>query len=533
MDKRLIDVMDSGRRPGPLVPAAAPALAGPVEPPHPPQGADRRRGGRLHRRGGHRRRVARATPATRASGATPTSAIEGPGGRRAPGGVPRQLGRDRSGAVRRRRRPLPATSRKPGDAVVQCVRGASETGWSDVATLFRTLLQLAERRVRITTAVLRPRRRARRSPVRRRRSRRRRPDPAARAPHRQAVRADRRRGRATSGCSSTASRIWNFQPIDAARQGDDGRRASWPTSARPTSTPARWHLGRGDQRRRHRRPTWRRLLDAHFDEDLERSVRIEPGRWERRAVVAAGRRAGDRPGRNVCSDRSVVCRPLPATGNPVSGCEGGYDDGEVQARCGDRVPVGWAVGSGKAAEIGTSGGRSSSASESLGAVAARARGRCPTRPRRRSVPEHVSVARPRINGRHDGAVTDGHDGVVRLELPIESQYIRVARLVASGLGDRRPVSTSTPSTICASPSTSCAPPSSRWATRRSVSLTFSVSQVGIDVEWRTRSSSIRAAAIDAERAWRCPRQILDGRLRPLLPDARRRVRPIHLRKTTR
>ena len=31
-------------------------------------------------------------------------------------------------------------------------------------------------------------------------------------------------------------------------------------------------------------------------------------------------------------------------------------------------------------------------------------------------------------------MTDGHDGVVRLELPLESKYIRVARLVASGLG---------------------------------------------------------------------------------------------------
>jgi len=31
-------------------------------------------------------------------------------------------------------------------------------------------------------------------------------------------------------------------------------------------------------------------------------------------------------------------------------------------------------------------------------------------------------------------VTDGRNGVVRLELPIESKYIRVARLVASGLG---------------------------------------------------------------------------------------------------
>ena len=27
-----------------------------------------------------------------------------------------------------------------------------------------------------------------------------------------------------------------------------------------------------------------RTLDAHFDEDLERSIRIEPGRWEDRSV---------------------------------------------------------------------------------------------------------------------------------------------------------------------------------------------------------------------------------------------------------
>jgi len=45
---------------------------------------------------------------------------------------------------------------KPGTAIVQCVRGAAETGWSDVATLFRTLLQLAKRRVRITTAYFVP-----------------------------------------------------------------------------------------------------------------------------------------------------------------------------------------------------------------------------------------------------------------------------------------------------------------------------------------------------------------------------------------
>jgi cardiolipin synthase len=44
----------------------------------------------------------------------------------------------------------------PGNSVVQCVRGASETGLSDVATLLRTLLQIAERRVRITTAYFVP-----------------------------------------------------------------------------------------------------------------------------------------------------------------------------------------------------------------------------------------------------------------------------------------------------------------------------------------------------------------------------------------
>src|SRR5690242_7234782 len=45
---------------------------------------------------------------------------------------------------------------QPGAAIAQCVRGAAETGWSDIATLFRALLQLAEKRVRITTAYFVP-----------------------------------------------------------------------------------------------------------------------------------------------------------------------------------------------------------------------------------------------------------------------------------------------------------------------------------------------------------------------------------------
>ncbi|MCU1456532.1 MAG: cardiolipin synthase [Actinomycetia bacterium] len=43
-----------------------------------------------------------------------------------------------------------------GDAVVQCVRSAAGPGQSDVALLFRSILQLAEQRLRITTAYFVP-----------------------------------------------------------------------------------------------------------------------------------------------------------------------------------------------------------------------------------------------------------------------------------------------------------------------------------------------------------------------------------------
>ncbi|MEP6757862.1 MAG: phospholipase D-like domain-containing protein [Actinomycetota bacterium] len=45
---------------------------------------------------------------------------------------------------------------QPGSSVIQCVRGASEAGMSDVSTLFNALLQLAEQRVRIATAYFVP-----------------------------------------------------------------------------------------------------------------------------------------------------------------------------------------------------------------------------------------------------------------------------------------------------------------------------------------------------------------------------------------
>lgn len=43
-----------------------------------------------------------------------------------------------------------------GSSVAQVVRGAAQTGWSDVATLVRSLLALAQERVRITTAYFVP-----------------------------------------------------------------------------------------------------------------------------------------------------------------------------------------------------------------------------------------------------------------------------------------------------------------------------------------------------------------------------------------
>lgn len=45
---------------------------------------------------------------------------------------------------------------QPGDAVVQCVRSAAGPGQSDMALLFRTLLQIAQTRLRITTAYFVP-----------------------------------------------------------------------------------------------------------------------------------------------------------------------------------------------------------------------------------------------------------------------------------------------------------------------------------------------------------------------------------------
>jgi len=184
---------------------------------------------------------------------------------------------------------------QPGEAIVQCIRGAYETGWSDVATLYRTLLQLAEREVRITTAYFVPD-----ADLAQRLC-----DAADRGvavqvllpgPH-----ADKRFVQLAGEADyelllDHGVEIWNFQPsmLHAKLMTVDGLIAN-VGSANLNARSVTWDeevnlvvLDAGLVR----------VLDAQFAEDLDRSVRIEPGRWRRRsaaqqvleAVVSTGRR---------------------------------------------------------------------------------------------------------------------------------------------------------------------------------------------------------------------------------------------------
>jgi cardiolipin synthase A/B len=171
---------------------------------------------------------------------------------------------------------------KPGQSLVQCVRGASESGWSDMATLFRTLLQLAQHRIRITTPYFVP----------------------------DADLGDRLCAAASRGVDvqvllpgpmmdkrfvqvaaegeyerllEHGIAVWNFQPtmLHAKVMTVDGvvasvgsanfnpRSVTWDEEINVVALDAEL-VG---------------VLDDHFDADLERSVRIEPGRWRQRSVL--------------------------------------------------------------------------------------------------------------------------------------------------------------------------------------------------------------------------------------------------------
>jgi cardiolipin synthase len=177
---------------------------------------------------------------------------------------------------------------QPGKVVVQSVRGASETGWSDITTLFLALLQLAQERVRIATAYF---------------------VPDTQLNERLCGAAERgvdieillpgphidKRFVQLAGESSYGRllecgvKIWQFQPsmLHAKIMTVDGVVAnvgSANLNARSTELDEEINLVAFD-------PEVVGVLDAQFDEDLGRSTAMELGRWENRSLW---RRASER-----------------------------------------------------------------------------------------------------------------------------------------------------------------------------------------------------------------------------------------------
>jgi cardiolipin synthase len=171
---------------------------------------------------------------------------------------------------------------KPGDAIVQCVRGASEIGHSDLYTLVRTLCQLARERIRITTAYFVPDAEivgrlcgaaTRGVEV----------DVLVPGPH-----ADKRfvqlAAEATYATLLDAGvRVWSFQPtmLHAKIMTIDGVLAnvgSANLNARSTALDEEINVVAIDR-------ALTRALDDHFDEDLTRSIRIEQSHWDDRSVL--------------------------------------------------------------------------------------------------------------------------------------------------------------------------------------------------------------------------------------------------------
>lgn len=170
---------------------------------------------------------------------------------------------------------------QPGSAVVQSVRGASEAGWSDISTLFLALLELAQERVRITTAyfVLDTRLHERLCSTAERGVR---VEILLPGPH-----ADKRfvqlAGESSyAGLLERGIRIWNFRPsmLHAKIMTVDGVAASFGSAnfnARSTKLDEEINMVALD-------PDLVRVLDAQFEEDLERSEAIAAGRWGRRSL---------------------------------------------------------------------------------------------------------------------------------------------------------------------------------------------------------------------------------------------------------
>ncbi len=170
---------------------------------------------------------------------------------------------------------------KPGDSVIQCVRGASATGGSDLNCVFRTLLQLTQRRLRVTTAYFVPD-----DDLIDRLC-----DAAKRGVQVQILLpgpyADKRFVQLSAEADyerlvESGIELWNFQPsmLHAKTMTVDGVIANVGSAnfnARSLKCDEEINIVAFD-------PTVVRILDRQFDDDLERSIQIDPGRWKQRSL---------------------------------------------------------------------------------------------------------------------------------------------------------------------------------------------------------------------------------------------------------
>jgi cardiolipin synthase len=173
---------------------------------------------------------------------------------------------------------------QPGDggAAIQVVRGQSQAGWTDITTLFRALLLLARRRVRITTAYFVPdgetsqllREAAERGVE---------IEVLVPGPH-----ADKRFVQLASEAQyepllQAGVKIFTYQPtmLHAKIMTVDGVVANVGSAnfdARSLTLDDEVNLVVFD-------PETTAALDADFDDDLRSSEAIEPGAWEDRSIL--------------------------------------------------------------------------------------------------------------------------------------------------------------------------------------------------------------------------------------------------------
>ncbi|MBW3560997.1 MAG: cardiolipin synthase B [Actinobacteria bacterium] len=170
---------------------------------------------------------------------------------------------------------------RDGSSIVQVIRGDAEVGWSDVTTLKRALIRMAQERLRITTAYFAP-------------------DEIMREMLKAAVdrgvevdilvpgeHADKRVAQvageeAYDELLDAGARIWNYHRtmLHAKVLTVDGLIANVGSSNFNSRSFA--HDDEVDLVILDREVA--AVLDQHFEEDLEHSERIEPGQWEDRSV---------------------------------------------------------------------------------------------------------------------------------------------------------------------------------------------------------------------------------------------------------